>query len=224
MKKTSLVIALMSLGLSNFAMADNNMTREAYVNTANNQEVVKTELGTSCLHTSGTKTIHAECGDAVPMPVAPMVIKAPVMKHQVKTLRESFSHETLFAFNSSNLSEQGKTALQSFMSQLDLNDKRLSVELVRATGYTDELGTEKYNEKLSIKRAQAVASYLTAQYNLDVNVVEVEGMGERAAQMGETCRAQLKLGNKPLRATPKVVACLAPDRKVDMLINFTFQE
>lgn len=222
MKKTSLVIALMSLGLSTFAMAGNqDMVREAYVNTVNNQEVVKTEFGTSCLHTSGSKTIRAECGDVVQTPV---VIETPVVQRQVKTLRESFSHETLFAFNSSNLSEQGKTALQSFMSQLDLNDKQLSVELVRVTGYTDELGTEKYNEQLSIKRAQAVASYLTAQYNLDVNVVEIEGMGERAAQMGETCRTQLKLGNKPLRATPKVVACLAPDRKVDMLINFTFQE
>ena len=224
MKKTSLVVALMSLGLSTFAMAGNHdMAREAYVNTANHQEVVKTEFGTSCLHTSGTKTIRAECGDVVQ---APVVIENPVMQpqHQVKTLRESFSHETLFAFNSSNLSEQGKTALQSFMSQLDLNDKRLSVELVRVTGYTDELGTEKYNEQLSIKRAQTVASYLTTQYNLDVNVVEIEGVGERAAQMGDTCRTQLKLGNKPLRATPKVVACLAPDRKVDMLINFTFQE
>lgn len=222
MKKTSLVVALMSLGLSTFAMAGNHsMTREAYVNTANHQEVVKTEFGTSCLYTSGTKNIREECGDVVQ---APVVIETPVVQRQVKTLRESFSHETLFAFNSSNLSEQGKTALQSFMSQLDLNDKRLSVELVRVTGYTDELGTEKYNEQLSLKRAQAVASYLTTRYGLNVNVVEIEGMGERAAQMGKTCRAQLKLGNKPLRATPKVVACLAPDRKVDMLINFTFQE
>ena len=222
MKKTSLVIALMSLGLSTFAIDGNHsMTREAYVNTANHQEVVKTEFGTSCLYTSGTKTIREECGDVVQ---APVVIETPVVQRQVKTLRESFSHETLFAFNSSNLSEQGKTALQSFMSQLDLNDKRLSVELVRVTGYTDELGTEKYNEQLSLKRAQAVASYLTTRYGLNVNVVEIEGMGERAAQMGKTCRAQLKLGNKPLRATPKVVACLAPDRKVDMLINFTFQK
>lgn len=222
MKKTSLVVALMSIGLSTFAMAGNHsMTREAYVNTTNHQEVVKTELGTSCLYTSGTKTIHEECGDVVQ---APVVIETPVVQRQIKTLRESFSHETLFAFNSSNLSEQGKTALQSFMSQLDLNDKRLSVELVRVTGYTDELGTEKYNEQLSLKRAQAVASYLTTRYGLNVNVVEIEGMGERAAQMGKTCRAQLKLGNKPLRATPKVVACLAPDRKVDMLINFTFQK
>ena len=49
-------------------------------------------------------------------------------------------------------------------------------------------------------------------------------MGEKAATMGDVCRTQLKLGNKPLKATPKVIECLAPDRKVDMMIRFRVQE
>ena len=73
-------------------------------------------MNTSCLKTSGEKMLNAECGDMIEQPVA----QVTEPKYVTKTINESFSHETLFAFNKSNLSEKGKQALDTFMSQLDL--------------------------------------------------------------------------------------------------------
>ena len=218
--KKLIIASLLTLGMSSGALAHSMESSQSYVLSAESKSPVKTEMNTSCLKTSGEKMLNAECGDMIEQPV----VQVAEPKYVTKTINESFSHETLFAFNKSDLSEKGKQALDTFMSQLDLNDKRVTVELINVIGYTDELGSEQYNLKLSKKRAETVASYLLSTYQLNSNIIEADGVGEKAATMGDVCRAELKLGNKPLKATPKVIECLAPDRKVDMMIRFRVQE
>lgn len=48
---------------------------------------------------------------------------------------------------------------------------------VKIVGHTDSAGPEKYNEKLALKRANAVRTALTAR-GIDANIITVEGRGE----------------------------------------------
>lgn len=62
----------------------------------------------------------------------------------------------LFDFDKSTLRPEGKAELDKLASQL-LSSKQYEIEVA---GYTDNIGTEKYNLGLSERRAQAVVKYL----------------------------------------------------------------
>lgn len=76
----------------------------------------------------------------------------------------------LFDFNSSELSERNKRALDKIKTNL-LNAKKIIIR-----GYTDNIGAEEYNYKLSLKRAENIKTIIK---NINNNVpIEVEGLGE----------------------------------------------
>jgi outer membrane protein OmpA-like peptidoglycan-associated protein len=49
---------------------------------------------------------------------------------------------------------------------------------IRIVGYTDKVGTEKYNQKLSLRRANKVKTYLV-KHGIDASRLSVEGMGTK---------------------------------------------
>lgn len=51
---------------------------------------------------------------------------------------------------------------------------------VQISGYTDSIGTTNYNDKLSEKRAQAVATYLITKSGIDASRITVKHFGEAA--------------------------------------------
>lgn len=61
-----------------------------------------------------------------------------------------------FAFDSADLSPAATSALDSVVSRLQFH----SVKRVEIAGHTDSTGPESYNQKLSERRAQAVADYM----------------------------------------------------------------
>ena len=79
-----------------------------------------------------------------------------------------------------------------------------SVTDVDITGYTDRLGSEKYNLKLSERRANAVRDYLVSK-GVDGNRLKAYGKGE--ANPLVTC-------NQKKRA--ELIACLEPNRRVEV--------
>ena len=90
-------------------------------------------------------------------------------------------HEVLsgFAFDKSNtvlLKKFDKAKLEDIAGQI----KNLggSEKQVYVTGYTDSIGPESYNQKLSERRAQTVADYLADK---GVRNITVKGMGEANA-------------------------------------------
>jgi OOP family OmpA-OmpF porin len=97
----------------------------------------------------------------VPVPVAPAVEKV------------SFAADAFFDFNKSTLKPEGKAKLD------DLSDKvkGLNLEVIIATGHTDSVGSDAYNQKLSVKRADAVKGYLTGK-GVEATKVYTEGKGE----------------------------------------------
>ena len=82
---------------------------------------------------------------------------APVEEPRVAKV--TLAADTLFAFDSAKLSEDGRNMLDQLVSRM----AGMDVEVILTTGYADRLGKDAYNQKLSEERAQAVAEYLESK-------------------------------------------------------------
>ena len=83
-----------------------------------------------------------------------------------------------FANNSTVLTEQAKKDIDSFLSDLRGDADGMSSLLFVVAGYTDNVGSEKYNYELGRLRADNVATYLTAQKKIDPASLSVISFGE----------------------------------------------
>jgi OmpA-OmpF porin, OOP family len=55
--------------------------------------------------------------------------------------------------------------------------KAVNLEVIIAIGHTDSIGSKAYNQKLSLRRANAVKAYLVSK-GIEANRVYTEGKGE----------------------------------------------
>ena len=151
-----------------------------------------------------------ECGDreaVAPVQQAPEYVDETV----------SLSTKTLFGFDKDNLRPEAQENLDSLAQRLS-ND---SVQTVRVEGHTDFMGSEEYNQALSERRANVVANYLVGR-GVASSKISAVGLGESQAQMTATCEAEVaKLGKKVSKAKKRaaLIACIEPDRRVDVKIR-----
>jgi OOP family OmpA-OmpF porin len=144
----------------------------------------------------------APAPQAAPQPAPkPAPAKATVRKI-------NFSADALFAFDKAVLKPEGKVMLD----ELALDLKGAQYDVIVATGHTDRFGSEQYNQKLSERRAQAVKEYLVSR-EIPANRITADGKGETQP----VTKAGDCLGAK----SAKVVACLQPDRRVDVEVTGT---
>ena len=85
----------------------------------------------------------------------------------------SFSAESLFDFDKSVVKADGKAALDGLVANL----QGMNTEAIVTVGHTDSIGTDAYNQKLSLRRAEAVKAYLVSK-GVEASRVFVEGKGE----------------------------------------------
>ncbi len=125
--------------------------------------------------------------DGVPAPVAP-VAPAPaaapaapapaaapaVVPAAPATEKVSFAADAFFDFNKTALKPEGKAKLDDLADKV----KGLNLEVVIAVGHTDSVGSDAYNDKLSVKRSEAVKSYLAGK-GIDASKIYTEGKGEK---------------------------------------------
>lgn len=81
--------------------------------------------------------------------------------------------DALFDFDKSVLKPAAQASLDSLAGKV----KSLTLEVIVAVGHTDSIGTDAYNQKLSIRRAEAVKKYLVSQ-GIEAKRIYVEGKGE----------------------------------------------
>jgi OOP family OmpA-OmpF porin len=110
-----------------------------------------------------------------PPPVAePAPAPAPAPAPVPTSEKVSYSADAFFDFDKAVLKPAGKASLDELVSKLgDMN-----LEVIIAVGHTDSIGTDAYNQKLSIRRAEAVKAYLKGK-GVEENRIYTEGKGEK---------------------------------------------
>jgi OOP family OmpA-OmpF porin len=146
-------------------------------------------------------TANAKCDGALvaqaPTPPAPVAPAAPAISSQKVT----YQADSLFDFDKAVLKPAGKEKLDDLASKIE----GMNVEVVVATGYTDKIGSDKYNDRLSLRRAQAVKAYLVSK-GVPANKIYTEGKGKRNPVKTDCNQKNRKA----------LIACLAPNRRVEV--------
>ena len=82
--------------------------------------------------------------------------------------------------------------------------RSVNLEVIIAVGHADRIGSDAYNMKLSVRRADSVKAYLVSK-GIAASRIYSEGKGER--QPVKECKGDKK--------TKELIACLEPNRRVE---------
>ena len=141
---------------------------------------------------------------AAPEP-APAPAPAPAPKPAAEKV--TLAADALFDFDKATLRPEGKQKLDDVVAKA----KDIKLEVIIAVGHADRIGSDKYNQKLSEKRAESVKNYLVGK-GIEPNRVYTEGKGEKQPVTGDKCK---KMGAES-GGNKKLVQCLQPDRRVEI--------
>lgn len=109
--------------------------------------------------------------------------------------------DAMFEFDRAELTASGRQQLEALLQQLR---SASAIENIQIAGYTDRIGNQSYNQALSQRRAEAVRNYLIVG-GVPAAAMRVEGRGPTLP--GTSC---------PERGRAALIACLAPDRRVEL--------
>ena len=217
-KQIGLAVACaLALGILSGTASAQNINKDNSLVTDTRTGVVKSGFGL-CWH-SGFGPPPAstpECDPNYVAYVAPPVVKSAAVPPpaQVAALtpppasrpvaeKLTLDADTLFDFDKAALRPAGRDALDSFVSKL----RDVSPETIMAIGHTDRIGTERYNQHLSEQRVASVKAYMVSK-GVEPGRVYTEGKGET--------QPVTKAGDCAGPKSAKVIACLQPDRRVDI--------
>jgi OOP family OmpA-OmpF porin len=115
------------------------------------------------------------------------------------------STDSLFGFDKAVLNPNGMVALDGFAK----DTAGATFDAIQVEGNADRLGSAAYNDRLSLRRAEAVKAYLASTPELRNATINASGNGEsKPLTKPGDC-----MGTK---ATKALRDCLQPDRRVDV--------
>jgi OOP family OmpA-OmpF porin len=109
-----------------------------------------------------------------PAVVAPVPAPAAAPSPRPTSEKVSFASDTFFDFDKTVVKPEGKAKLDALIGQI----KGIALEVVIAVGHTDSVGSDKYNDRLSQRRADSVKAYLVSK-GIEPNRIYTEGKGEK---------------------------------------------
>jgi len=157
-----------------------------------------------------------ECDpDLVPRPAAPPVappaaVPPPVTPPAtVAAEKITFAADAFFDFDKATLKPEGKAKLDDLVSKLG----GINLEVIIAVGHTDSIGSNAYNQKLSVRRAEAVKAYLVGK-GIEANRIYTEGKGKTQPIAPNTINGKDNPAGraKNRRVEIEVVGTRAPNR------------
>ena len=122
-------------------------------------------------------------GALVPPPAAPVAAPAaPAAKPAAPApapqppaaTKVTYAADAFFDFDKAVLKPEGKAKLDDLVGKV----QGINLEVIIAVGHTDSVGTDAYNQKLSVRRAEAVKAYLQSK-GVESNRIYTEGKGEK---------------------------------------------
>ena len=114
---------------------------------------------------------------AAPAPVAvapPVAAPAVVPVAPPAATKVTYAADAFFDFDKSVIKPAGKEKLDDLIGKI----KDINLEVIIAVGHTDSVGSDSYNQKLSVRRSEAVKAYLVSK-GIEKNRVYTEGKGEK---------------------------------------------
>lgn len=192
MKKIALATSMLLAIASGSAMAHGDFP--GYVTHETEGYIIKTPAG-ECIKTPNwtAEFVPAECGGVAAPAIEAEMAKSAEPKMVAVDAKRKFA--VYFDFNSTKVGSLG--------SVIDFIKSLSYVESVKLTGYADRIGSDAYNQKLSLDRATAVASELKSAGVTDWKL-GVDAKGEMAPVANCTGKGA------------QLIACLRPDRRVDI--------
>jgi OOP family OmpA-OmpF porin len=86
----------------------------------------------------------------------------------------TFAADTFFDFGKATLKPEAKAKMDDLIAKT----AGVNLEVIIAVGHTDNIGSDAYNQKLSVARAESVKAYLVSK-GIEKNRVYTEGKGEK---------------------------------------------
>ena len=112
---------------------------------------------------------------AVALPAAPKVAPRAAPAPQAPAASKvTYAADAFFDFDKATLKPAGKAKLDDLVGKV----KGINLEVIIAVGHTDNVGSDVYNQKLSVKRAESVKAYLVSK-GIEKNRIYTEGKGEK---------------------------------------------
>jgi OOP family OmpA-OmpF porin len=86
----------------------------------------------------------------------------------------TFAADVLFDFDKAVIKPEGKSKLDDISNKV----RGINLEVVIAIGHADSVGSDAYNQRLSVRRSESVKAYMVSK-GTEPNRVYTEGKGEK---------------------------------------------
>jgi outer membrane protein OmpA-like peptidoglycan-associated protein len=160
-----------------------------YVEDAGGEPVMAGSGG--CVHTGRWKESMPTC----PEPTL-------VMEEGQAEIVFAADDSEFFGFDKVNLSDQVKADLDALVGAVDDADM---IHGITVTGHADRIGPAPYNDKLALRRAEAIKAYLVSK---GIPADRIQTLSDGSSTPLVTCAG--------IKNEKKLIRCLAPNRRVDI--------
>jgi len=121
----------------------------------------------------GPAPVASKAVEAPPAPKAAAPAPAPAPQAPAAS-KVTYAADAFFDFDKATLKPAGKAKLDDLVGKV----KGINLEVIIAVGHTDSVGSDVYNQKLAVKRAESVKAYLVSK-GIEKNRIYTEGKGEK---------------------------------------------
>jgi len=186
--------------------------RYRYVDNANNSRTANRQSMNDWLFSVGLQIPFGpapQVARAAPPMAAPAPMPPPPPPPPPAARNFELKADGTFAFAKSDLTPTGRTRIDTTLRELKSSGIRLRA--ISIVGHTDPIGSNEFNQRLSLARANSVRDYLVAQ-GVPANIITTEGRSFSELKVTEAdCRAQGKA-----KTRTALIACFEPNRRVDI--------